>query len=132
MFEWLFGSAKKEKEEEQVIEEETPPRITFEVHKGGEIFIYSSWPTPTTREDALDITRAMANMIVLTQTGRLLHAVQRSVIDYGRASDIQKEMSKNIMMAIQVILENQGNLQLPLDERPVVSPSEAFQVRGGN
>lgn len=111
------------------------PRLTFDIQSDGSVIVSSSWPMPTNDEEARETISAYSQLIVLLSTGRLMPSMQQAVMTFDQSKEINKKMSHAILISIQNILESNGHLHLlgdnDADDEPVVKPTEAFGVRGG-
>lgn len=136
MIAWINKILEKfgKKEVKQLPEENTltNPRLLFElVNNCDTIAISAQWPVPLSQEQAMNLIKGYANMLLLIIDGKLNKTIENSVLTYGEDNKIQVEIGKGIVKTLHLLLENEG-ISMNEDNDVVISPREVFAVRGNN
>jgi hypothetical protein len=93
------------------------------VDSDGNIEITASWPTPSKKEEALDVINRMTGLIALANAGKLIGPMQYAVATYG-SNHGETETAQGILISLQNIL---GQVKKSA-EGPIVKPSQAFTM----
>jgi hypothetical protein len=107
-----------------------PPRIVIELHEDGNVLVGCSWPDIKNLEEAERFIPSFAALIFLICNGKLLAPMQHAITIFGAKNSKNTEISKSILVHLQQAIESHGGLIGVEPNKPVVSPIDAFSVRG--
>lgn len=115
---------------EKVVEDEETitPRLTFELTAdGNNIMVGCLWREPKTSEEAAHLVAAFSNMMFLAMNGRLTQTVKDAIGNYNPDNQLATEIGRGILNSFNALMAKNNYLET---ERPLVTPQEAFSVRG--
>lgn len=114
----------KKKKVEEVVETVS---IAMKLDKEGKIDLSCSWPEVNSKEEAEKIAKEFAEMVCSTYKPEVMPYIQTTIANHGVKTNSQK-LSNYILIFINSLL----NPRVVDNHSPVVTPRNAFQVRGDN
>lgn len=104
-----------------------PKTLAFGLDSNGKIEICLQWPVIESREHEEAFAKEYAGMIASVVRKDIIPYVQTVIAAHGVKSGSER-LSNLILINLNVLL----NPEVVDDDAPVISPEEAFQVRGNN
>lgn len=112
------------------------PKLIFELRKDHNLFVDCTWPVTTTEAEAKEVIEAVASIVFLVVSGKVFPAIQHAIANHKNEDPRNQIISKAVLFHVQHALEQHGlmfnRVENEDNDEPVVDPTEAFSVRGGD
>ena len=107
-------------------EEEKEAILSFQID-GENLIVRCEWAPPNSDEQAFELAKKYALLIYMVTNGKLVAHIEQAVSNFENNNKYDKKVAKLILSGIQHVVRK----HLGGDNKPLVSPMEAFSVRGG-